>query len=1561
MVDQGFDRPKFIKTIKTGIEQVASASEPQKIIEEGGESRVVNRITQAEIEQRVIRKQHITLSDLRSYLETSKQELEGYKALPEEVKFTLNDGEKNKEQRVNELNEVLSQYQLNELKINNENFAPDEIWDAVIYQTRKDRGEKVDDLPLFKDKSKRSAKIKKHAQEIEQKATLDDKALILTLAKALEEINIDPLSLATEKLKKAISGKDLSHYQNKPGENAASIRNLLVVRKMLQRGEVVNVFMNQTAEGRRGQSGNLKVGEDAQSVLGVSFEEKKKEIKVDKVTGVDQELWREMVNALDDIDALFEGKKDQLSPDKLQGKWRMQGYASWRDEAMLRRTNEIWAEMNKDLQKNLKDQQTWISSLGMTYNVANWLEIPGVGELLTQPELYQPRDLENDMPEKMKFSEVEVEKKLTEKAVELHIPPAKAALAIMLSRLLQTGYYTGYTHSKIRNMPFVKKIEDLGAGLPIITLTPEAERMFKSDEEKAIFYAQTALLNGLVVGELTSYASQHLGRIPDSALEEDLLYIFNVGEAPIYLMPEDKLIEMYSQAQSTDFEEDKMLAEEAFYHREQYRWIFVNMRYSKDWQKHVKIDIYDRSVDKHQKRIGPDAKEYQYLQTYNPEHRAELISFLQSSDNAKMVLKEAGINPDWINDQVMVELFSDRNMFEVNAVREEFFDQIGGKRKIAPSDLKGEVNRVASFREENEDRIKTLAMALEFCLRDKRTWGIDMGKNNSYFASPKLSKEIREKGGFTSDVFNLMLLQEYLRNYQYKTYGEILTETLPYRETVEFYIPKPIHTKMTHAFQETALDATHHPYFTIETGVSLNVKRMWIGYAKGGYWNTTTGMATSVQSQTNLYDSFDDMRLFHGRFHRVIGAHRRILVPRENFMADQIRTANMNRLEMSEVVDEIYEQDFRAKMSNLQSLVEIFPVGSGKGYGMHGTRKLNPDGPRGRLLPNNHPDYLLALEERKAEKFYLEGSHAFKESLEAKAEQGHAGTYDIKESITTMVQFGAMRRWYDNKGEKVGLGDLFSISLEVPVEYYNKVSIKSPWEKVTKEGVREEKHPIEFMVNFGRNVEFMANYFAQTKGYPLGNFFPAAKYGLDASGLGHPETIRRLLISIALSTTGLEGGLRPRLTEYVAGSSEQVRVRLEEYLAGLGKEARKELREQFPTSNEADEKLRTKWEEYVAGSSELARNKLGEHFTGSNEELNAIVREHLAGISEEMRATVNEYIAGSDKDRRERLETYLQGTWADFRKEMIKGWLFDPEIERSEYPTTYWQWRENALGLLGFDSEISLRNPGLVEKGKKFVKRGLGKLVPTILKGEMAAFLEKHKTSMIDKLKKDPVNNLLRSSKWIYGHWLKEDLGDKLKRWGEDGMTRDEKVKIIEAIENHYREGHIDKEFKEQLVQLVTETRDFAIMDIKKKEDLINVKAATLPGFIVDAARPLVKKYFSTIFLDKVSLALNSSPAGYAFAFLSGAGAFVQTWFNSALVQIPASVVRAIPLLGDTLAGIEWAFPLTPLEVGGFLLGIQGAAIFWNNVIRILDKRVFHWTKEDAVIKAIKSMQGYDH
>lgn len=1037
----------LLEKVKRGAQQIETAVNPTGEAIVNGQTEFVQKIPQGEILNRARDNQPLTPVDVKYFLNQTEIELGALDNIPPTLRFNLEQGHKGAEKRRMQIREVLEKIGIGEERIGQENFSPDEIWDAVLYDTRQtnDKGQNKDNgLKLLDDD--RGKRIKKNASKIVDKIGKEKADAINAMGRAVKAQEVDTLSINSNQLLFPEIDKPFQlHPKQKPSDTEIDVRAVLIVRKKLQRIGVVQAFLNQRAGGWAGQTEEPKPG-DPQLPDQVSYNEDTKQIIVQGVpfSGDSEHLTVvEMLDVLEDGERMFHELKDQL----LGG---IQGRSGWIAEAILRRLNEVWTETADIKQKAVGEIKTWVSQLGRGHLVAEFLEIPDVGRILAWEDWYQRRDPLTDRP--LPIDDLPtIEARVKEKASKLQIPTSKVDLALYLSRILQLGYWPGRVGYKHRVFAERYAFEDVGASIPIGFIPQEEEFLEKLPRADRIqFEAYFAELNALTVGHLTDFAAEHLHRVVDNAATEDILFRWEVGDAPIYRVPPDEIIMLLSQNQKIPHDELKKLFIESYLHREQFRWLFVWARMGglyKGWEY----------------RLGEKASEKQYLNPNRAEDRGVLIEWLQRSNSPAMTtMREAGINPAWINDEIIQELFTDENMERVNRLREK------GGGKINLIDLLADMRQAESLPASNRARIKAIATALELVLRDKRTWGVDMGVNNDLLARPELPREIRQRGGFGSDEAGAMVVMEFTRSDIHNTWATWLEQLSRLRLRNEFPDLKALFAAVTTKFGDEPrwrTDSAAAPYLPIVTALGIKSKDMLAGYFLMGYEATAGGMVTS---QLHLSDVLDQMRILY--WHKpVIGAYRRIF-GRENHLAWMEELKLRQRADLYNALDTRWEQLFQGRPDLNSILSHLIVGGDGKAMYVHCVSRIVGEGQPGEIILRNDPDYWINRYEHEARYLYFPASRMAAVGMESQAYQGQMNRDQAKKQIDSFVSAGFMRRWYNDEFEAIGLGDLFQVQFETYVDQNRTTT-------------QRQIFPIDFMIDLRQQARGVSVEFAAANGF----------------------------------------------------------------------------------------------------------------------------------------------------------------------------------------------------------------------------------------------------------------------------------------------------------------------------------------------------------------------------------------------------------------------------------------------------------------------------------------------
>lgn len=1038
---------KPVEIIEAGSRQLKEAISPPQIVEKEGKKRFSRTHEYYDVLTKAWKDEALTWEEVQYFLPKAEEHLAVLEAIPSRFTFSMAEGEEGAKARTESLNEILTAVGIKPVTIEGNKYSPAEIWDAVYYQATEEKDKK--NYPYLIDIKGRE--IRQKSSRICQVVDKEQQRTILAFNDGFLAEDIDPRSFTSGKLlaRDGVNCVRLNKKQKERKTGKIQAKNTLVLRAKLDRYDVITAFLNQRAEGRSGQEEAPKPG-DSQLPGMISYQEGRKTLQIQ---GLSEDEANGLIRILEDVDAFKEKHKDEL----LGG---FQGRKGWIAEATLRRMHEIWKETSDDFQKNVGDLMTWTSELGHGCLVSEWLDIPGVAEVLTWPEWYQQREPVTDKPLPMKPIE-EIEATVKQRARNLDIPTSKVDLALFLSEILQLGYWTGRVGWKTRHPGEKYGYLDIGGGLPVWSwenfvdksdLTPEQKAVF-TPEKRKVFEFQLAELNAFVVGmAMTSYSTEHLGRIPDEASQEDLLFLTEVGEPPIYSIPDDAIIRVIADLDMIPFKEMKQNFQYSYLHQQQLRWQFVYAYYYKDKEGR-------RLLPQFASPIGEEAVEKQYINPENPDHRRKLIEFLQNPNfTAVITLKEAGLNPQLITDAVIQALFSDQNMLAVNQNRRDFYDQ--QHREVALIDL---VNFSRSASTEQD-----LAMILELVLRDKRTWGLDMGKNNSFINDPQLPREIRERGGFSADQVGLMVTAEYNRKYHVATLSKFLEIMARAHLRNEFYSAKQIVEELSTMYGDiarTRANSLVNPWTILETAASIRASMMLIGYWDAGYAHTGGRMVTD---QETLFDQLDIDRLFHERFYPVIGAAQRVRKGHEGYIKWMKDICLRQRARLSMSLARFFERQFYSQMAPLNGIIEIRRGEGGKHIYVHGV-PVYRNGKQDIVFPEDS-DYYAAMENRFAEMFYFPASRNQLEQMNAAAKQKQLDEDHARQQIDQLVGLGFMRRWENDKGQKVGLGDLFKVKFEI--------------------NGQEHVYPIEFMMNLGQNVRSIAADYAVAKGFTISGYSP---------------------------------------------------------------------------------------------------------------------------------------------------------------------------------------------------------------------------------------------------------------------------------------------------------------------------------------------------------------------------------------------------------------------------------------------------------------------------------------
>ncbi|MFH0942708.1 MAG: hypothetical protein V1810_00895 [Candidatus Beckwithbacteria bacterium] len=1236
----------------------------------------------------------LTPDDVKTFFDSVDGQLGILSNLPDKVSFSLEDGAVGRDARRKQLNDLLIGIGIGSVEIGGQEFAADEIWDAVCYELRREHSSQIKkggkdeaiDQVLNDDRGRR---IKQHSKEIVGKIGGDEASDIINIGTCLinnikGEDDVDPLSLTGDKVLhafKKIPFQLTLHSKQGMVANLAEVDvgQVLIDKRMLERWEVIHQFLTQRVEGRIGKKNAPKFGESQTPYLlsfntetgqmmisGVAFEHDPGHLTVVEVQRV-----------LEETDAWIDEASEQI----LGG---IQGWQGWMAEAKIRKAHQIWSETSKSIQKELPKLMTHLSDVGHGHFIAEAFEIPDVGKILAMPDWYQQRDPLTDKP--LEIDEIyEIEETVKAKAAALGISSSKVDLGLFLTQLLQIGYWTGKVGLKHRNILERYGLEQEGTGLPIGTFNEELLNDMDETARKA-FELQVRDLAQTVVGTCLDWGAEHLRRLVDNAWTDDTLYRMNVGEPPIYDPPEQlpaEIIKAISEQQATP-EEDywdktvdidhkclgvKSLLRKSYLHREQYRWMFVPAWFG---------DLY---VDK-QRRLGKQAVEKQFMNPDSQQDRKHLINRLTNNEFARATLQKAGMIPEMINDAVVKELFTDDNMVWVNAFREKIMEEKGTRVELqdVKEMIEEEIEKFKDKKIDEEALKKHLATALEFVLRDKRTWNVDMGGEvrdaqgnlvftNSRFINPTtgLTEKIRKKG-FSANEAHLMVTAEDFRWQIHQTFGEILSVLCTMKLNNEFPDVKGLMSRLTVKYGDDARfrqGTLTGPWLAMETALSLRAATMMrvyylMGYHKtGGDWTVT---------QQHLYDRMDINRILHERLHPVIGASQRIYGINRYEKLIRRTLAKLRAAGPSEAIDIMAVRDWSVS-SDMSKILSLTMIG-GDAFGLHShcVREIGEYGQDiGEGLEGLHldddVDYLTIKYEREAQELYYRGSEMTLTGWKIQAEKGDLNREAARKQIDQYAQIGFMRRWYEGDREKVGLGDKFKVEFETLLDPQDEGK-----------GKRMEIFPIDFMVSLRRQAYSVSIDWAQSHGYILKN----------------------------------------------------------------GKN---------PTAF---------WYEGKAGR-----------------------------------------LTGDDKE-----------SWEKFRSEMLKGWMINVQMDDSQIPTYYWEWRKAALGMVGLD-EVKVER--LEDDGMYRIKyeardklkgqiHGLDSWDTSILKAERDDFRE--------RLKTDPIPKALAEVEEAYCAFILRDVGEILMRKDHyRGMSMNEKAQLEEKIIQHYAEGHINEETRELLLSRLVETR----------------------------------------------------------------------------------------------------------------------------------------------------------
>lgn len=1062
---------KSVDLIETGSQQLQEAKNPPKVVEREGSKRLVHVRTHEYfgVLSKAWKNDALSWDEVKSFLSQTEEQLGVLENIPEDFSFSMKEGEGGAGERRKVLNQTLTGLGVASIKVGEDTFLPNEIWDAVYYQAA-DEKTKKDYLYL---KDARGKKIIKASEQIVKKIDKQQQRVIVAFEDGLLAEDIEPRSLIGEKIlaRDGVNSVRLNQRQKKAETGKVQVKNTLVLRAKLDRYDVITAFLNQRAEGRVGQEKPPEPG-DRQLPGMITYREGE---KILKVQGLSDDEVREIMLILEDVDIFKEKHKDEL-----QGGF--QGRVGWIAEASLRRMHEVWKETADVLQKDVASLLTWTSELGHGCMVSEWLSIPAVAEVLTWGELYQQRDPATDRPLPMKDLPA-IEAELKKRAKERDIPSSKVDLAIFLSQILQLGYWTGRVGWKVRHTNEKFALLDMGAGLPVWSWEAFVDQSNLSQEEKAVFTPekrkifdyQIAQLNAyLVAMAMTGYTVEHLGRIPDEASQEDLLFLSEVGEAPLYQMLDDELIKVIAELEEIPFKEMKQNIQYSFLHREQYRWQFVYAYYS------------NFLGEKYQGVIGEEAVEKRYFNADSAEDRQALINYLTTSSAAITTLQEAGINPvnfGLITDDLIQMVCSDQNMVAVNNIREAFFNE--RSRKITLADLAAYSQQALA--NGGMARAQLLAAIVELVLREKRTWNLDMGVNNSKFSSPDLPREIREKGGYSADQIGVLVTAEYNRNDHMNTYRQYLELMARIHLHNEFYTGKDYVEKLSVKYSDlprARANSLVNPWTILETSASIRAAMMLIGYWDAGYAHTGGRMVTDQEA---LYDQLDIDRIFHERFFPVIGAAQRVRKGRDGYIKWQKDICLRQRAKISAALARFYERQFFQQGASIQQIMSYKAGEGGKDIYTHCVPVIRNG--RMELVMDTDPDFFVAQTKRYAEMFYFPASQAQLEQMNSQAKQKQLDEDHARQQIDGLVQLGFMRSWKNDKQQDVGLGDLFKAQFEVDGKMH--------------------VFPIEFFINMRQNIESIARTWAYAKGFTLPGMSPeiANRYFWSMAKTGRLEQV----------------------------------------------------------------------------------------------------------------------------------------------------------------------------------------------------------------------------------------------------------------------------------------------------------------------------------------------------------------------------------------------------------------------------------------------------------------------
>ena len=301
----------------------------------GGRTKFIETLGQEEILKRARADRALLPRQVKRFLDLTDEELAVFEQVPEEVRFSIEDGDNGLKKRKEQISKVLEQFRIKKVKIGKVEFGYDEIWDAVYYELRKGRGEEVDKLPFLQ--GDRLKKIKKHGREIEEALGEGDRQIIYAFDEGLQAEGIDPLSLMTVKLQDS-RGKTfkLHEKQKETNETEVEVKRTAIIRTMLRRHEVVNRCLLQRAEGRTGQESDpgFVVDGKSQSQLsgGISWNEDDNRFLVSGLPPSDGLTPEKILEVLEETDMMYIEYLNELKPGS-----GVQGRRGWIAEAMLRR------------------------------------------------------------------------------------------------------------------------------------------------------------------------------------------------------------------------------------------------------------------------------------------------------------------------------------------------------------------------------------------------------------------------------------------------------------------------------------------------------------------------------------------------------------------------------------------------------------------------------------------------------------------------------------------------------------------------------------------------------------------------------------------------------------------------------------------------------------------------------------------------------------------------------------------------------------------------------------------------------------------------------------------------------------------------------------------------------------------------------------------------------------------------------------------------------------------------------------------------------------------------